>query len=213
MELELRPRRSPFETGNPKASLATPSCCCCCCCLNALGAASGIIGADTNARARKAGRSDNAALWLGVLGFLFLPLLLVFAVIVSPLVPQNDDELVIPIVLAIVVFAAATTGLRALANPDDAFSLNGFGVSVAAAVILVVGSIVEVFATVFSGGISLLLSPVSAWGGWKRTASAHGKAGTPDASQPPPSGQSLGAPAPTQPSEAPPADDDPEQSN
>ena len=213
MELELRPRRSPFETGNTKASLATPSCCCCCCCLNALGAASGIIGADTKARARNAGRSDNGARWFGILGFLFLPLLLFLAVIVSPLVPQGDGAPVIPIVLAIVVFVAATTGLRALANPDDAFSLNGFGVSVAAAVIVVVVSLVEVFVTVFSGGISLLLSPFSAWGGWKMAASAHGNAGTPDASQPPPLDQSLDAPAPTQPSDIPLAGDDPEQSN
>ena len=166
MELELRPRRSPFETGNTKASLATPSCCCCCCCLNALGAASGIIGADTKARALDAGRSDNAARWFGILGFLFTPMFLLALWGIFSLIPRLNNGWTL-VGLVVVAFVIAHTGLRALANSKDALSVHGFAMSILAILVFALVSAVEALLTTLTFGVALLASPISAMAGWE----------------------------------------------
>ena len=186
MELELRPRRSPFETGNSKASLATPSCCCCCCCVNAIGAASGIVGADTKARAIEAGRSEDTARWFGVLGFLFIPVLVLVGFIFIPLVPIGDDPVEVLLGLGSLAFLLGHVGIRVLANASSAFSLNGFAASILALLTLLVGSILEAIAAVVTASISVLASfvsaPIAARAGWKFASSMHAKAERADGS-------------------------------
>ena len=181
MELELRPRRSPFETGDSKASLATPSCCCCCCCLNTIGAASGMVAADLTYRARKGGRGKASTLF-GLAGFALIPALAIGAVSLLLFAERQPRIIggvrnyrifanlwafgVLLAFVSIIVFVLLHTALRFAAHRDsvssaDLLTSSGTGLFVA------IGLFLEFFITTLTALISLLLTPISIWLGWR----------------------------------------------
>ena len=175
MELELRPRRSPFESGSSKASLATPSCCCCCCCVNAVVGACGAIGGNLKTRAEEEGRSVEAATWFGVLGFLFPIAFIFIAVGVLSLYPVESTDPWIVVIFALTIFVLSHLGLRKLAQPEGAFSVSGIAFSVGLLIIVGVLSVVDAIFILFTGGVGLILFPVAGWLGWKTTTSQQSK--------------------------------------
>ena len=188
MELELRPRRSPFETGSSRASLATPSCCCCCCCLNTIGAASGMVGADLKNRAQDGGRSTGASRLFGLLGFLFVPALVVGAAVLLDQADRQSrvivDERPNPIFdnlwvfggllafCSLLIFVVVHTALRAAAHRESV-SLRDLKSSIAIGLFLEVGVVLEVFVALITAFLALLLSPLSTWLGWRTVRERH----------------------------------------
>lgn len=204
MELELRPRRSPFADGHSKASLATPSCCCCCCCVHAIGATSGIIGGDIAARAREAGRSKNDSRWLGLAGFLTLPLLIFLTIVLAEVAIVGSGTAILAV--AVLGFVLLHSGLRGIASKGEStFSAGGIGSSIAILIFLVVTSIVDAIAilgvidsnTGDRAAWALLATvPIAVWAGWKFATGIHGspQASEDSSNMPPPSGKLADTP-------------------
>ena len=206
MELELRPRRSPFETGNTKASLATPSCCCCCCCVNVIGAAGGMVGADLSIRARNAGRSTGSALSFGVLGFLFIPAVIALSLFVMATVLGSDGAFGFG--AGVIIFLVLHTVVRGVASKGAAtFSPAGISSSIGILAFVGIVSFGEALAWILllvnlqdsdrdllpeALIIGLLTVPVAVWLGWKLATLMHDRREEPYGDAPAQEAQELG---------------------
>ena len=179
MELELRPRRSPFDDGLSKASLATPSCCCCCCCLNAIGAASGIVAADLSHRARNSGKSTWTRVGLGVLGFILIPAVLGLTVLAADTLP-GGGSLAALVAFFVVLFGVLYSALRFASDIDPPSWGRGILVSIAISVLLGVASVFDVILLFGLANIGaaftvawFVLIPISIGLGWLIGSASH----------------------------------------
>jgi len=149
--------------------------------VSALGLTSGILGGDIHERARNAGRSRKAQRLLALIGFLTLPTSLVVAFLAQGPIHVNDETILIAI--AILIFVATHAGLRALANPSDAFTPWGFASSFAIVITSLIVSVGDLFIAGFvlfrldsqpvAWGIALLLATFAVRLGWRIAKFAH----------------------------------------
>ena len=179
MELELRPRRSPFDDGLSKASLATPSCCCCCCCLNALAATSAMVAADISTRTRNAGKSTSTRVGLGVLGFLAVPAALALAFGFASL----WENLPIALAAFLLPFGLAYAALQHASGRPSSSSGASVGIALGITVFLAIASVLDAIlaiAIIFNSDGSgdeiwwwLALIPLSLALGWFFGSASH----------------------------------------
>lgn len=162
MTVTVRALPTAYDPPTGTLTVATPSCCCsscCCCCLNTLALAAGTTASAAHQAATDNGRPAGLPAWLG---FLAVPAAALVAWLVGRV--QSSDDLSVPVVVGIAAGAVVAVIALRIAGARLRLALLSVVAIVAASLVLF---FLELAVALGTSLWSLVLTPLSLWGGWR----------------------------------------------